>query len=393
MSPSEDELASDPDRHSDHECGGGGGGGGGGGNDSHRHGDKRLKAGDGPARRALEAKREKNRIKQRNLRERRANHVAELEQTVSRLQTAVREHEARLAAADAREDALAGYARALEGVLVTAGREADAAALRRAWPASALVRDRPVSLSLWDRDGDRPASFWKHDDDHAASAHQPRRSPIAWTAHLDASVPAVAAPSRQPYTTPTHEPIGVWPAPRDLDRGRTQTLPPLRARERPPSSPSAPTYSSPTLSPALALSTFPALAPLPPFASTVTHPSSRWSTLPPPAAALAPARPPLSRASASTALSPVTAHRSPPTSHGADDAPSPSRVSIPELCTPLTGKGESVWPAERAEKDAPALPPIASFALPRTDDSPGQRRTSEISTVDSLLCPSRRESA
>ncbi|KAL7422045.1 hypothetical protein Q5752_003818 [Cryptotrichosporon argae] len=416
MSPSEDELASDSDRDDHGARSHGSGSGTGVGSETL----KRRKHADGTARRALEVKREKNRIKQRNLRERRANHVADLEQTVSRLQKAVREHAARLAAAGAREDALVGYARALESALVAAGSEDDAAALRRAWPAAALVRDRPAGV--WgtradDRDRDR--EMGAHDQPNWGSP-EPLAALLAASAALAPEPHSMAGPSRQPYPTPTHEPLGAWPAgPRDLDFARTQTLPPLRLRDAPLPAPapalrplsssslSAPIYSpsyapSPALSPA-ALTTFPALAPLPPLSSGLSgymHPSTRWSTLPPPPRQTSThtARPPLARASESTALSLVTAHRA----HGADDSTSPSRVSISELCTPLALTDEPGWPAAPREKDAPvhwekdaqtaALPPISSFAPPRTADD-GQRRISEISTVDALLCPSRRESA
>ncbi|ODO03642.1 hypothetical protein L198_02493 [Cryptococcus wingfieldii CBS 7118] len=81
----------------------------------------------------LEIRREKNRVKQRNLRLRRANHIADLERDVSTLKSESSSLSNALSLAHAREASLQGWIHDLESVLFRNGLAADVEGMRRVW--------------------------------------------------------------------------------------------------------------------------------------------------------------------------------------------------------------------------------------------------------------------
>ncbi|ODN85053.1 hypothetical protein, variant [Cryptococcus amylolentus CBS 6039] len=81
----------------------------------------------------LEIRREKNRVKQRNLRLRRANHIADLERDVSTLKSESSSLSNALSNAHAREASLQGWIHDLESVLFRNGLAADVEGMRRVW--------------------------------------------------------------------------------------------------------------------------------------------------------------------------------------------------------------------------------------------------------------------
>ncbi|KLT41327.1 hypothetical protein CC85DRAFT_303400 [Cutaneotrichosporon oleaginosum] len=95
------------------------------------------------ARSALEIRREKNRIKQRNLRQRRATQMADLETTVNSLRNKAHDVEDRLNMLEAREASLQAWVRELENAMIAQGHREQVDTLRRVWGQSAGMMPAP----------------------------------------------------------------------------------------------------------------------------------------------------------------------------------------------------------------------------------------------------------
>ncbi|WOO82403.1 uncharacterized protein LOC62_04G005892 [Vanrija pseudolonga] len=99
------------------------------------------------ARSALEIRREKNRIKQRNLRLRRANQMADLEQTVGSMRSTTLDLENQIVVLEARAASLTAWVRDLEAALVAHGHREHVESLRRMW-GSNLANAVPTSSAM-----------------------------------------------------------------------------------------------------------------------------------------------------------------------------------------------------------------------------------------------------
>ncbi|GMK53529.1 hypothetical protein CspeluHIS016_0101150 [Cutaneotrichosporon spelunceum] len=95
------------------------------------------------ARSALEIRREKNRVKQRNLRQRRATQMADLETTVNTMRSKAHDLEDRLSMLEAREASLQAWVRELENAMIAQGHREQADTLRRVWGQSAGMMPAP----------------------------------------------------------------------------------------------------------------------------------------------------------------------------------------------------------------------------------------------------------
>ncbi|BEI90947.1 uncharacterized protein CcaverHIS019_0310170 [Cutaneotrichosporon cavernicola] len=95
------------------------------------------------ARSALEIRREKNRVKQRNLRQRRATQMADLETTVNTLRSKAHDLEDRLSMLEAREASLQAWVRELESAMIAQGHREQVDTLRRVWGQSAGMMPAP----------------------------------------------------------------------------------------------------------------------------------------------------------------------------------------------------------------------------------------------------------
>ncbi|KAL1408820.1 hypothetical protein Q8F55_005634 [Vanrija albida] len=115
--------------------------------DEHDHLDHHGHGHDPIARSALEIRREKNRIKQRNLRLRRANQMADLEQTVGSMRSTTLDLESQIQALEAREASLTAWVRDLEAALVAHGHREHVESLRRMW-GSNLANAVPPSSAM-----------------------------------------------------------------------------------------------------------------------------------------------------------------------------------------------------------------------------------------------------